>query len=50
MTMLIALGVDRDGHVTSASSRGASEASEHGIHNRRLWLWIPDLALRAIPE
>ena len=32
------------------SFRGASEASEPGIHNHRPGLWIPGPALRAVPE
>jgi hypothetical protein len=35
---------------TPSSFRGASETSEPGIYNPELWLWIPGLALRAIPE
>src|SRR5579871_6307771 len=29
---------------------GAPRSGEPGIHNHQLWLWIPGLALRAIPE
>jgi len=29
---------------------GRRESGEPGIHNPWLWLWIPGLSLRAIPE
>jgi hypothetical protein len=37
--------------MSDLSFRGASEASEPGIHNhQRCGVWIPGLALRAVPE
>jgi hypothetical protein len=29
---------------------GRRASGEPGIHNHRMWIWIPGLALRAIPE
>jgi hypothetical protein len=46
---LVIAGLDPAIHLVSPSFRGASEASEPGIHNHDWGLWIPGMRQGAHP-
>jgi hypothetical protein len=43
-------GLPDIGKSMSKSATADLDGGKSGIHNHRLWLWIPGSALRAAPE